>query len=79
MSSSNFYFCRRAGCIDKGFTILLLAETEDYNKVLEILDKAANLLGNYLRIAKILIWKPGAQHPEQRAINGKVEVILYKV
>ena len=45
----------------KGFTMLMLSENEDYNKILEVLDRALILLGNVVRIAKILVWKPGVE------------------
>lgn len=45
----------------KGFTMLVLSENEDYNKILEVLDRALILLGNVVRIAKILVWRPGVE------------------
>lgn len=53
---------------------MLLAETEDHNKVLETLDKTVYLLGNHLKIARILIWRPGVTELEQKALNSCVQV-----
>ncbi|KAK9731870.1 RhoGEF domain [Popillia japonica] len=59
----------------KGFIVLILSETEDYNKVLEVLDKAAILLGNQVRITQILIWRPGITSSRVSSSRNQVVVI----
>lgn len=43
---------------EKGFTILLLSEADVNNKVLELLDRAALLVMNQMKIKRFLLWKP---------------------
>lgn len=69
-----FNFCYRTESISRGFTILLLAESEDHSKVLETLDKAVLLLGNHLKIAQILVWRPGVTELEQKVLSSSVQV-----
>lgn len=48
---------------ENGFTILLLAETDE-SKALDALDQAIALVLKQIRIKHIVIWKPnGAQQP----------------
>ncbi|XP_022916262.2 puratrophin-1-like isoform X2 [Onthophagus taurus] len=59
----------------KGFTILLLSETEDYNKALELLDKAAIILGNHVKISQTLVWRPGVERQYFSSSRNQVVVL----
>lgn len=70
------FLCFSVKTSSKGFIVLILSETEDYNKVLEVLDKAAILLGNQVRITQILIWRPGITSSRVSSSRNQVRSIF---
>ncbi|XP_044258934.1 uncharacterized protein LOC123007598 isoform X3 [Tribolium madens] len=62
-------------CSKNGFTILLLAENENSNKVLELLDKSAALVANTMKIDRFLVWKPGSQQ-EKSQVTSRIPAIV---
>lgn len=57
-------------------TVLLLAENEDNNKVLEILDKASCLIAAHVKIYKILLWKPRMNLKHEKTISTRIPVSI---
>ncbi|XP_063910546.1 uncharacterized protein LOC135127835 isoform X3 [Zophobas morio] len=62
-------------CTKKGFTILLLAENESNYKVLELLDKSVLLIANSMKVARFLVWKPGADKKSQ-VVTSRIQVTV---
>lgn len=59
---------------ERGFTILLLAEADEKNKVFELLDKAALLVTNHMKIRRFLLWKPVISK-DQKNFTNRTQVI----
>jgi hypothetical protein len=60
-------------CTKRGFTVLLLAESETDNKILELLDKSVALIANSMKVDRFLVWKPGADKQSQ-VVTSRIQV-----
>ncbi|XP_017786497.1 PREDICTED: uncharacterized protein LOC108569455 isoform X2 [Nicrophorus vespilloides] len=61
---------------EKGFTILLLAENDEQNVILETLDKAVCLLQNHIRLSRIIVWRPGVSKKTLKGLNSRTQANL---
>ena len=52
---------------------MLLAENESNYKVLELLDKSVLLIANSMKVARFLVWKPGADKKRQ-VVTSRIQV-----
>lgn len=70
-------FCYSKERVEKGFTILVLAETAE-EATLDILDNALLLVGTHVRISSVLVWRPGNKKGDSILLaNTKIKVRIY--
>ncbi|XP_068911391.1 puratrophin-1-like isoform X4 [Tenebrio molitor] len=62
-------------CTKRGFTVLLLAESETDNKILELLDKSVALIANSMKVDRFLVWKPGADKKSQ-VVTSRIQAVV---
>lgn len=72
-ATNTFLFGFSAKYSKSGFTILLMAETDEATAV-EALDKAIALIMFRVRYEKFIIWKPNAESPSRELRCSKIKV-----